>query len=140
MGCMRHNAIVVVANGYVFSGGTRSGVPVPDVEAFRSSLPYGWQHLVVGPIASVVNDYVTFVFAADGSKEGWRDSDDGDRYRQQFLDMFRFAYEDGSSPFQVLIVDARFGGDEPGAYEDELIVSTNFRNGRMRLDPVVREA
>jgi hypothetical protein len=139
MGYMRHNAIVAVVNGYVLAGDpAKLGWPAPpDVEAFRASLPADWQRLVVGPIKSIVNDYVTFVFAADGSKEGWSDSDDGDRYRQQFLDMFRFAYEDGSSPFDVLIVDARFGGDEPGAYEDELIVSTNFRADAVRLDPVV---
>jgi hypothetical protein len=140
MGYMRHNAIVVVAHGYVFSKEYASPTlpEVPDVEAFRASLPAEWRHLVVGPIKSVMNDYVTFVFAADGSKEGWSASDDGNRYRQQFLDMFRFAYDDGSSPFDVLVVDARFGGDEPGPPgegEDELIVSTNFR-ANVRLDPV----
>lgn len=135
MGYMRHNAIVVVVNGYIF------GRPeAPDVEAFRASLPADWRHLVIGPVKSIMNDYVTFVFAADGSKEGWPHSDLGDQYRRQFLDMFRFAHEDGWSPFDVLIVDARFGGDEPGLPgegEDELIVSTNFRAENVRLDPVV---
>lgn len=138
MGYMRHNAIVAVVNGYVFSNPPVSDIPVPDVEAFRASLPADWQHLVIGPIKSIVNDYVTFVFAADGSKEGWGPSDDGDRYRERFLDMFRFAYEDGSSPFDALVVDARFGGDESGAgHEDELIVSTNFRADKVRLEPAV---
>lgn len=135
MGYIRHNAIVAVVNGYIF------GQPeAPDVETFRASLPAEWQHLVIGPVKSVMNDYVTFVFAADGSKEGWGASDAGDLYRQQFLDLFQFAYEDGSSPSDVLVVDARFGGDEPsprGEGEDELIVSTNFRAGNVRLDPVV---
>jgi len=133
MGYMRHNAIVAVVNGHIF------GRPeAPDVEAFRASLPAEWQPLVVGPVKSVMNDYVTSVFAADGSNEGWGASDDGDEYRQQFLDLFRFAREDGSSPSDVLVIDARFGGDEPGGYgEDELIVSTNFRAGSVVLDPVV---
>lgn len=136
MGYMRHNAIVAVVNGYIF------GQPeAPDVETFRASLPPEWQHLVIGPVKSVMNDYVTFVFAADGSKEGWGTSDAGDLYRKQFLDLFRFAYEDGSSPSDVLVVDARFGGDEPSGPggEDELIVSTNFRADRMRLDMLVDE-
>lgn len=135
MGYMRHNAIVAVVNGYIL------GRPeAPDVEAFRASLPYEWQHLVIGPVKSVMNDYVTFVFAADGSKEGWDTSDAGDLYREKFLDLFQFAYEDGSSLSDVLVVDARFGGDEPsplGEGEDELIVSTNFRAGNVRLDPVL---
>jgi hypothetical protein len=132
MGYMRHNAIVAVVNGYIF------GRPeAPDVESFRASLPDDWQHLVIGPVKSVMNDYVTFVFAADGSKEGWDTSDAGDFYREKFLDLFQFAYEDGSSPSDVLVVDARFGGDEPGLPgegEDELIVSTNFRNDQVRLN------
>ena len=136
MGYMRHNAIVAVVNGYIF------GQPeAPDVEAFRASLPAEWRHLVVGPVKSVMNDYVTFVFAADGSKEGWGASDNGDLYREQFVDLFRPAYEKGYDPSDVLIVDARFGGDEPGGYgEDELIVSTNFRDDRVRLDMVVDDA
>lgn len=135
MGYMRHNAIVAVVNGYIF------GQPeAPDVEAFRASLPAEWQPLVIGPVQSVMNDYVTFVFAADGSKEGWDTSDAGDWYREKFLKLFRFAFEDGSSPSDVLVIDARFGGDEPGSPgegEDELIVSTNFRSNLVRLDPVV---
>lgn len=135
MGYMRHNAIVAVVNGYIF------GQPeAPDVETFRASLPVDWQPLVIGPVKSVMNDYVTFVFAADGSKEGWGASDAGDQYREQFVNLFRPAHEKGYDPSDVLVVDARFGGDEPGGYgEDELIVSTNFRADRVRLDMVVDE-
>lgn len=123
MGYMRHNAIIVTAAGYAMRG---SGKDVPDVEAFRRSLPEQWQRLIIGPVESVVNDYQTFAFLPDGSNEGWDESDQGDEYRKQFLGLFSFAWEDGSTPFDVLIVDARFGGDEPGAeYEPELVVTAN---------------
>ena len=120
----RHNAVVVVASAVVFSS-LFSDLTPPDVDGFRASLPEQWRPLVVGPIPSVINGYVTYLFAPDGSGEGWEDSDDGDRYRHQFIELFNFKYSDGSSPYDVLVIDARFGGDEPGAgYEDELIVST----------------
>lgn len=125
MGYTRHNTIIVTAAGYAFDPGFRA--QVPDVEAFRASLPEDWRRLIVGPVQSVTNDYRTFAFLPDGSKEGWGTSADGDTYRQQFLDLFSFAYDDGSSPYDVLVVDARFGGDEPLAgYEPELIVTSNL--------------
>lgn len=127
MGYTRHNTIIVTANDYVFDAHWKKQHAAPDIDAFRAKLPTEWQQLVIGPISSITNGYLTFVFAPDGSKEGWGTSEDGDRYRQEFLDLFSFAHSDGSSPFDVLVVDARFGGDEPGAeYEDELIVSSNM--------------
>lgn len=124
MGYPRHNAVIAVVPRYVASR-MFPDVPVPDVEGFRESLPQQWRPLVVGPIPSVINGYVTYVFAPDGSNEGWPDSDDGDRYRHRFAELFSFTFPDGSSPYNVLVIDARFGGDEPGAgHEDELIVST----------------
>ena len=129
MGYVRHNAVIVTAAGYAMEG--RYDAPAPDVDAFRRSLPEKWQHLVIGPVKSVINDYVTFAFLPDGSKEGWEDSDLGDEYRRQFTALFSFAFEDGSTPFNVLVVDARFGGDEPGAgYEPELVVTVNPHSGR----------
>lgn len=125
MGYTRHNAVIVTAADYAMEGGV--GLPpAPDVEAFRQSLPEGWRHLVVGPVHSVVNSYQSFAFLPDGSKEGWDTSDEGDAYRQRFIDLFSFAYVDGSTPFDVLVMDARFGGDEPGAgYEPALIANLN---------------
>ena len=113
MGYMRHNTIIATVSGYVMRGGYE--VPVPDVETFRQELPPEWRPLIVGPVESVTNGYVTFAFMPDGSKEGWDTSDDGDLYRERFLQLFSWAYDDGSSPFDVLVVDARWGGDEPGA-------------------------
>jgi hypothetical protein len=126
MGYMRHNAVIVTAADYAMRG--EYGVAAPDVEAFRESLPEEWRRLLVGPVQSVMNGYLSFAFLPDGSKEGWGDSDLGDEFRQRFIDLFAFAYEDGSTPFDVLVIDARFGGDEPGAEcEPELIVKANPR-------------
>lgn len=109
MGYVRHDAVIVTVDGYVYSPNPR--VPVPDVEVFRDSLPDDWRRLVVGPVTSVANDYVTFAFLPDGSKEGFPDSELGDEYRQRFVDLFSFREEDGSTPFDVVTVN--FGGSAP---------------------------
>lgn len=122
MSYVRHNTVVVTAAGHAMRG-----AGAPDVDAFRRSLPEEWRHLVVGPVGSAVEDYQSFVFLPDGSKEGWPESDLGDEYRERFIGLFSFAHEeDWSTPFDVVIVTARFGGDEPGTdLEPELVVTAN---------------
>jgi hypothetical protein len=107
MGVIIHDAVIVTADGYVRDNRDPPGMP--DVGAFRESLPEQWRPLVIGPVQSVINDYVTFAFLPDGSKEGWAASDRGDEYRARFAALFAFAYEDGSSPFEV--VHIRYGAD-----------------------------
>jgi hypothetical protein len=102
MGYIVHDAVVVTVSGGID--------PPPDVEAFRQSLPDKWRRLVIGPVEGVVNGDHSYAFLPDGSKEGWPDSDDGDQYRKQFIRLFDFAYEDGSTPYDV--AEIRFGGDE----------------------------
>lgn len=108
MGYMAHDAVIVTVSGYVRD--LSEPPTMPDVEAFRDSLPEEWRPLVIGPVRGLVNDYLTFAFLPDGSKEGWETSDQGDDYREQFAGLFSFRYEDGSSPFNV--VHVRFGGDD----------------------------
>jgi hypothetical protein len=45
----------------------------------------------VGPL---VNGYSTYLFASDGSKEGWSSSDAADKLRERFVESAksRFAY------------------------------------------------
>jgi hypothetical protein len=105
---VRHNAIIVTASGYVMDG-AYADIPVPDVEGFRASLPESWRRLVIGPVVTQLNGYHNFAFLPDGSYDGWDESDLGDQYRQRFIDLFSFAYEDGSTPFQVVVMEARFG-------------------------------
>lgn len=102
MGYIRHDAVLVATETYREGG-------LPDVAGFRMSLPARWQPLVIGPIITPVNRTVLYAFLPDGSKEGWQDSHDGDRYREEFRRLFRFAYDDGSSPDDVVTVS--FGGD-----------------------------
>lgn len=122
MGYMAHHAVVITIYGYVLQeqykyrdrspGSIHEHDPqMPDLEAFRNSLPEHWRPLLVGPIPSVANDYWTVLFAPDGSKEGWDTSDEGDAYRAKLMDLFSGTYEGGSSPFDV--VQVRFGGDDP---------------------------
>jgi len=107
MGYIEHAAVIVTVSDY--ANDDRDLAPGPKVEAFRESLPEEWRALVIGPVRAVVNGYGTYAFLPDGSKEGWRDSDQGDEYRSQFTAIFAFRYEDGSSPFDA--VEVRYGGD-----------------------------
>lgn len=106
MGYIAHHAVIVTASDYVLKTDY-----LPDVEAFRATLPDDWATLVVGPHQAIINGYVTWMFLPDGSKEGRGTSDDGDRYRQQFADLFALRYDDESTPFDVVV--ARYGGDQP---------------------------
>jgi hypothetical protein len=110
MGYIQHDAVLVTVSGYA----TR-GELMPDVDTFRASMPDQFARLVVGPIPAVVNGDVTYLFAPDGSKEGWSTSDDGDAWRARFAALFAFTYEDGSGPFDVVHIS--YGGDY--RYESE---------------------
>ena len=101
MGYMAHDVVIVTT--------WLSGDALPDVAAFRDSLPEDWRHLIIGPVPGNSNGYVSYVFLPDGSKEGWEYSQAGDDYRLAFVDLFKYAHEDGSSPYDV--VGLRFGGD-----------------------------
>lgn len=79
------------------------------VDNFRAEMPEELRHLVVGPIPVVVNDGDSyFLFAPDGSKEGWDTSDEADDWREKFIDLFK-VHDDGSPLYDVVAV--RFGGD-----------------------------
>jgi len=111
MGYIAHHAVIVTVSGYVLN---RDQSPqMPDVEGFRESLPEQFRKLIIGPVESITNGYLHFIFLPDGSKEGWETSDLGDTYREQFIKLFDFKYNDGSSPFDG--VEIRYGGDEPDA-------------------------
>ena len=104
MGTIIHDAVIVTAADYY---------PQPDIAAFRESLPDEWQRLVIGPVQSITNGYLTYAFLPDGSKEGWDTSDAGNEYRDQFAALFSFRYDDGSSPFDVVRVS--YGETAPPA-------------------------
>ncbi|MFG1846711.1 hypothetical protein [Micromonospora carbonacea] len=101
MGYIAHDAIIVTTSDCRPGG-------LPDIDAFRASLPPEFQPLVIGPVRSITNGYLSYVFLPDGSKEGWDTSDDGDDYRARFVALFDQRYEDGSTHDQWIGV--RFGG------------------------------
>lgn len=96
MGHMRHEAVIVTTRLFTETGDYRKG-GLPDINAFRESLKPELRPLVVGPIQTPVNGYVSYAFMPDGSKEGWRASDDADEAREAFKNLFRQRYDDGSS-------------------------------------------
>lgn len=98
MGTVYHDAIIV----------TVAYETEIDVAAFRESMPDYLQRCLVGPITSPVNNYTTWLFAPDGSKEGWPASDEGEIWRERFLDLF-WSYRDGSTPFDIVTV--RYGSE-----------------------------
>lgn len=98
MGYMRHHTIVVTS----FSDEKIRPAHDRAVDVFGSTA----SSIVEG----VVNGHCSFFIAPDGSKEGWPESDTGDRLRAEFikwLDGQRFG--DGSSPFDW--AEIQFGDD-----------------------------
>lgn len=99
MGYIRHHAIIVTS----FDEGLIQKAYMMALEIFDP------QHVspVIGP---VTNAFYTFFVGPDGSKEGWKTSDDGDERRDRFivwLDMQR--HEDGSTSLDW--VEVQYGDD-----------------------------
>lgn len=101
MGYIRHNAIVVTS--------WRSA----DIEAaanYAASIGL----LVIGPSDEVVNGYRTLLVCPDGSKEGWNESNDGDRRRCDFrIWLDKRGHEDGGNPLEW--VEVAYGYDDGNA-------------------------
>lgn len=124
MGYIAHDAVIVTASDYPWTY-PRDGIKAPDVDAFRAEMPEELRHLMVGPIESVANGYRTYLFAPDGSKEGWDTSTLVDEWRERFIELFSEGYEDGSSPFDV--VHIRYGGDSGGEVGTMVCHTTDAR-------------
>ncbi len=100
MGYERHHAIVVTASDHGRA-----------VVARQHAAEIFGDNVVTGLVFSPTNAYVSFMVPPDGSKEGWTESDVGDRKREAFigwLDDQR--YVDGSSPYDW--AEVQFGDDE----------------------------
>lgn len=75
-----------------------------------------------------VNDYYSIFIGPDGSKEGWEDSDAGDKRRQEFKEWLdKKKYEDGSSSLEW--VELAYGND---LEKEEVIDSQNMRYKKQR--------
>lgn len=95
MGYMAHHAVNVVSS----DADDRDAL-----EAFRASLIGDHARLFVGPVRGAVNGEDMWTLLPDGSKEGWEDSDQGDRNRSALAAICRQR--------QIDFVEVRFGGDD----------------------------
>ncbi|NRS20622.1 hypothetical protein HP398_29825 [Brevibacillus sp. HB1.4B] len=100
MGYMKHNAIVVTGARY-------------EEEAFLLAHKKAvelFEELVSPVINSHWNGNMSFFIAPDGSKEGWGESNEGDRLRKELSDYIdSLAYGDGSN--SVKFVDVSYDED-----------------------------
>lgn len=99
MGTIIHDAIVVTSWREAYLVKARD-------EAERLGLP------VTNVAASGINGYVSFLVAPDGSKEGWSDSDDGDRARASWIAWARNAWK---ADVWIEWVHVRYSRDLEGA-------------------------
>lgn len=77
----------------------------------------------VSPISpETINGSQSFFVPPDGSKEGWAESDSGDKRRDAFVGWLKAqAYEDGSSPLkwaEVIVSDDDYQLGVPRSYVD----------------------
>lgn len=87
MGIINHNAIIAT---------TWSQDAAREFNAWLLRYP----NALCSSLESPCNGYVTFFIAPDGSKEGWEESDAGDRFRDTVIARLRQDdYDDGSSPW-----------------------------------------
>lgn len=101
MGYIRNHAIIVTAEDY-----GSGDLEVAHCEATRI---FPW----VSPISPpAINRSRSFFIPPDGSKEGWTESDDGDKRRERFRKflMEGFRYSDGSSKLHWIEIE--YPGDD----------------------------
>lgn len=80
MGYIRHHAIVVTGQHDWDHNPTLPSI----IEARAMAVELGCR-LVTEVVGPGVNNTSSFLVAPDGSKEGWKDSDDGDAARDAFV-------------------------------------------------------
>lgn len=97
MGRIRHDAIVVT--------GPSEQTNLARAHAARHFADSEVHVTEVTPTA--VNNTASFLVAPDGSKEGWAESDAGDRLRAAFVKWLRV-----EGPSMLDWIEVNFGGDE----------------------------
>lgn len=102
MGYIRHHAIAV-------STWDEAAINKANLKAIEI-----FGELVSGIIKSKINGYVSFFIAPDGSKEGWSESNEGDKNREQFINWINSeAYSDGSNVYSY--AEFYYGDDDGGS-------------------------
>lgn len=101
MGYIKHHAIVVT-----------SWKSEAIEEAVEKAAGLSLQ--VLGPSDPVVNGYRSILVCPDGSKEGWDESDLGDKRRAAFKTwLMSTRYDDGSGPLEW--AEIAYGNDDEAA-------------------------
>ncbi|HEX5567414.1 MAG TPA: hypothetical protein VFY14_10910 [Streptomyces sp.] len=117
MGRIVHDAVIVTTTDFRPGG-------LPDIDAFRESLPEPFRPLVVGPIPAPLNGYVSYAFLPDGAKEGHAASNEGNDYRARFAALFDQSFTDGDGHEDIAAVqfgpDHRSRSHHPLAYYIEI--------------------
>lgn len=110
MGHERRHAIVV--SGY---GEHVSEAHAAAKRIFSDDSEHGWNGQMVSPIvAGISNGERSFFVGPDGSNEGWKTSNEGDRRRAEFLECLRRRSEESGYDrvFLVEWAEVVFGDDE----------------------------
>lgn len=99
MGYIRHHAVVVTGHQW-----EHDRTPDSDVrDAHAAAVACGC--VVTRLVDGAINSYSSFMVVPDGSKEGWDESDTGDRARGRFIDWLRKANgEDGWFSWAELVL------------------------------------
>lgn len=107
MGYIAHHALVVTGCGDNIQNAHAKALEIFSTfdNQVRPVSPAG-SSLVTGLMPGVVNSYETFAIVPDGSKEGWSDSDEGDRCRAELIAWLK------RSDTYVDWALIRFGGDD----------------------------
>ena len=113
MGYLRHDAVIALIGDY---SAAEKKVPAL-IRKLKREWPEGLPKCILGPTLGV-NGYNTWVFAPDGSKEGWDSSDLGDAMRSRFMEIMKAAGAE--------LVHLQFGGDDG---ETKILYSTDRRKG-----------
>ena len=109
MGYMRHHAILVTGIDF---GRAEKNVSELHRAVIDEAERFGLAHLVSPLSPPAMNGHRTFTVVPDGSKEGWGESDRGESFRREVIDLFlSFRYQDRSSPVAWALVQY---GDDSG--------------------------
>lgn len=111
MGYVRHDAIVL-------TGSADRLERIRD----RAVQHFGGSEVCVTELTpAAVNDTASFLIAPDGSKEGWPESDEGDRLRQSFVGWLQT-----EAPL-IDWIEVNFGGDESWEVRARTPTDADFR-------------
>lgn len=110
MGRIKHNAIIVTDDSARIEEYRQRAIEIFNKHfSWDENNPVDYGNQIVSTlIPSLINGYLSFFIAPDGSKEGWKDSNAGDEARKEFLDYLKSL----SSYDRPDYVEIYYGGDQ----------------------------